>query len=576
MLIKTSHLTVPHRCSFKLRPDAKRRNGQPVTAADFVCARQRVVDSKIGSKYTALIEFVKNGKFLRAYARGLGAVRRRRSIAAVSRLFALTCGMQALAGVGFAYADDAPFPSGTAALVPSPPPAVKPAHPAPKTGTQLVQQATTPNAVINADATQAPQPSVPRSSQAKSNGLVADSRLHLEFRNYADYFHSVGSNHRHAWVQGLQANFESGYTQGPVGFGFDASLFGALKLDGGRGAHNMVHVGKGGGGANQLAWAYPGVYDVKARVSETVAAYGLQNVSNPFLEPHDNRALPPTFLGASLLSREVEHLSLQAGSFTKVDARGHTNLTELATSYGGVAFKRLSYAGTTWDYSPNGSVSLYADQADDVWRQYYASIQQSLGRVESIKLTGFGNVYSTHDTGSALQGPIRNNACSVALSAQHGPHSLLLGYQKIFGDQFFDYVNETAGVYLVNSMDVDYNAPHEQSLQLRYAFDGKYAGLPGFSAMLWGAQGWGADASALANRYGPNGPAYSAIYFKNGQPVHGRHHEFGFIPSYVVQGGRFRNAKVTLIAMWHVGSAYYSDSGNQEYRVVVTVPVRVF
>jgi hypothetical protein len=337
-----------------------------------------------------------------------------------------------------------------------------------------------------------------------------------------------------------------------------------------------VHVGKHGGGSHQTAWAYPGIYDIKARVSETVVKYGLQIVSNPFLEPHDNRALPPTFLGASLLSREVDHLSLQAGSFTKVDARGHTNLSELSTTYGGVRFKRLSYAGLTWDYSPNGSASLYADQADDVWRQYYASLQQSMGAVESMKLTGFANVYSTHNAGSASQGPINNNALSAALSAQRGPHSVLVGYQKIFGDQFFDYVNETAGNYLVNSMDVDYNAPHEQSLQLRYTFDGKYAGLPGFSAMVWGAQGWGADGSAMADRFGPNGPGFGAIYFKNGQPVHGRHHEFGFVPSYVVQSGRMKNTKVTLIAMWHAGSAYSSDSGNQAYRLVVTVPVRVF
>ena len=34
--------------------------------------------------------------------------------------------------------------------------------------------------------------------------------------------------------------------------------------------------------------------------------------------------------------------------------------------------------------------------------------------------------------------------------------------------------------------------------------------------------------------------------------------------------------KVTLIAMWHAGSAYASDSGSQAYRLVVTVPVRVF
>jgi len=240
-----------------------------------------------------------------------------------------------------------------------------------------------------------------------------------------------------------------------------------------------------------------------------------------------------------------------------------------------VPLDRVSYVGGTWAYSADGSASLFADQADDVWRQYYASIQQSAGRVEAVKLTGTANLYATRDAGAARQGPIDNRAYSLALSAQHGPHALLVGYQKITGDQFFDYVNETAGDYLINSMDVDYNAPHERSLQLRYTFDGKYANLPGFSTLLWAQQGWGADAGVSAAHYRAGGSAFGSIYLKNGQPVHGRHHEFGITPTYVVQSGRFKQTKIALIAMWHVGSAYYSDPTSQVYRLVVTVPARL-
>jgi len=433
-----------------------------------------------------------------------------------------------------------------------------------------------PAAVANVDQIEAlPPESLPTSAQAAMHGFLAGSRLDVELRNYTDYLHSAGGVARHAWVEGAQLGWQSGFTNGFAGLGIDASVFGALKLDGGNGSGNMVHVAGGGGGSNQLAWAYPGLYDVKARVSETVLKYGLHAVLNPFLEPHDNRALPPTFLGLSLSSGEVRNLTLQAGSFTKVNARGHTALSRLSTSYGGVSLDRVSYLGGTWAYSPDGSASLFVDQADDVWRQYYASIQQSAGDVGAVKLTGTANLYATHDAGAARQGPIDNRAYSLALSAQHGPHALLVGYQKIASNQFFDYVNETAGDYLINSMDVDYNAPHEQSLQLRYTFDGKYANLPGFSTLLWAQQGWGADASASAARYASGGPAYGSIYLKNGQPVHGRHHEFGITPTYVVQSGRFKQTKIALIAMWHVGSAYYSDPTSQVYRLVVTVPARL-
>lgn len=478
-----------------------------------------------------------------------------RIVAVGSRAIVLTCGLQAFAGIAAAFADE---------------PARAPSPPIP----QIAQEATTPNALVGTESALTQKPPTPRSSQASSAGFVADSHFGLEWRNYTDYYHSSGIS-RHAWVESLQAKFESGFTRGPIGFGIDAALFGALKLDGGRGARNMVYNGRHGDGERRLAWAYPGLYSLKARISDSILKYGLQQVSNPFLDPHDNRALPPSFLGASLLSREVSGLALQAGSFTKADPRGQTNLVDLRTTYGRVSFKRVSYAGATWDYSPDGSVSLYADQADDLWRQYYASLQHAIGNVRSLRVTGFANIYSTHDTGASRQGPIHNNAYSASLSAQHGPHGLLVAYQKILGDQFFDYIDETAGVYLVNSMDVDYNAPHEQSLQLRYTFDGKQAGLPGLTAIVWAQQGWGADTSAGAQRYAQVGAPYDALYQRNGEPLHGRHHEFGFIPTYVVQSGPLRNAKFTLIAQWHVGSAFYSDGTNQVYRLVVTLPTRI-
>ncbi|WP_322068766.1 OprD family outer membrane porin [Paraburkholderia bannensis] len=414
------------------------------------------------------------------------------------------------------------------------------------------------------------------SNQAASKGLIGDSHLMLNLRNYADVQDVTGGPHRHAWTQGAMLDYTSGFTQGPIGFGVDASLYGAFKFDGGQGAGNMVHVSKGGGGQNQFAWAYPGIYDVKAQVSNTVVKYGLQmTANNPFFEPHDNRALPPTFLGVSLVSKDIANTVLQGGSFTKVDPRGHTNLVDLSTSYGGVTFKRFSYVGGSWDYSPNGNLSLFANQADSVWRQYYGSLQQSIGDPSTLKWTGFANVYSTHGVGGGLEGPINNNAYSLSLAAQHGAHSLLIGYQQILGDQFFDYVNETNGIYLVNSMDVDYNAPHEKSFQVRYGFDGKYAGLPGAKAMLWYALGWGADGSAGAAANGPGSQLYG-LYWKNGQPVHGSHHEFGFIPSYTLQSGRFKDTKIAFTAMWHHGSKYYSDPTNMEYRLLVSMPLKLF
>jgi len=385
-----------------------------------------------------------------------------------------------------------------------------------------------------------------------------------------------GAARRYAWVQAAMLNYAFGFTKGPIGFGADTSLYGAFKLDGGTGAGNMVHVSKTGNGANQPAWMYPGVFDVKARVSETVVSYGQQIVTNPFVEPHDNRSLPPTFRGVAMTSNEWISLSLDIGSFDGVRARGADYLEKLSTSYGGTKFDRLTWLGGNWNFSETGTASLYADQAVNVWKQYYVSVTDSVGNMNAVKWAALANLYATRGDGQNRQGPINGNAYSLSLAAQHSFSEVLVAYQKILGNQFFDYVSETSGIYLANSMDVDYNAPHEQSLQLRYTFYGGQAGLPGFKAMLWAVRGWGADASSGASQNASPDAAYHDLYWTKGSYTHGRHHEIGFAPSYKVSDGPLKGARIALFAAWHVGSTYYSDPTSQEYRLTVNVPLKFF
>jgi outer membrane porin, OprD family len=414
-----------------------------------------------------------------------------------------------------------------------------------------------------------------KASQHSVGSFFNDSHFNLLFRNYSEAFNEPAGVHNYAWIQGLTANLESGYTPGTIGFGVDASLYAAVKLSNSPQAGNLAYIDNQGVSASDRAgWAFPGIYDIKASISKTVIKYGLHNVgdSNPFMKPHDDRTLSPSFFGGTVVSNEFNNVMLEAGTFTKTSGRGRSNLSDLTSSYGGTTISRLTYGGGVWQYSPSGLIDLYVNRAENVWDQYYASIQQSIGDESSVKWTGFANLYSTHNSGRALQGVIDNNAYSASLTAQHGAHQLMVGYQEILGDQFFDYVNETAGILLANSQDVDYNAPHEKSLQLQYTFLGEHAGLPGLKATVWAVTGWGANGSVGAAR----DPSKSSKYWKNGQPMGGRHYEVGFSPSYTIQGGRFKNTDITFIAMLHKAEGNYSDNSNRDYRIVVNVPVNVF
>jgi hypothetical protein len=417
----------------------------------------------------------------------------------------------------------------------------------------------------------------PISNQSKSQGFIEDSNLKLLFRSYTERLESDGAKNKDAWVLGNQAVFESGYTRGLFGVGLDASLFSDLKLNGGQGAGNRVHLNHDGQtGQNQLAWTYPGVWDVKARVSNTVLKYGLQLFDDPFLVPHDNRALPPSYRGFSLASEEIKNVTLKAGSVDGVMARGQTSVTTLKTEYGGTRFSRFTFAGG--DYAPNDdtSASLYGSRAENVWDQYYLTLGHSIGDPAQIRWTGNLTYYYTHDVGQSRNGPINNHAYSLLLSGTHNAHTISVGFQQIASNQFFDYVGQSAGDYLANSLDVDYNAPHEKSLQLGYTLNLAGYGLPGAKVTTWGAYGWGADASTMADRYADPASSLHDLYWKNGEPVHGTHYEFGVIPSYTIGSGKLKGASAKFYYMHHHGGKYYSDSSSDVYRLMVNVPVNVF
>ncbi|MEZ0205771.1 OprD family outer membrane porin [Ideonella sp.] len=422
--------------------------------------------------------------------------------------------------------------------------------------------------------TELPQP---RPDPADKFPLIDDGKLKIDLRSVSDSQSVDKGIKRHAWTLNMQASYESGYTSGPVGFGVDIAPFVATRIDGSDNAGNMAHVRPDGHSADDRAWAYLGKYAVKARVGDTVVKYGLQRVSNPVLESKDNRGLPPTFRGATITSVITPSLNVEAGDFDAAIGRGRSTLKGLSTEYGGTPFKRIAYAGANWDYSETGSLSVYANQASDVWNQSYASVTQSVGNLATVQWTGAANAYLTHNQGASLQGPIDSKAYSLSLSAAHGPLTIMAAYQQVLSDQFFDDVNDAWGIALVNAVAAaDYNAPHEQSAQLRVVVDGASLGVPGLKLISWVMTGWGTDGRNGAGQHAsPSDPQYT-LYWVDGRPAGGNHHEIGAFPTYTLQEGRFKGTKIGFFGCAYKVSKRYPDSGIHEYKFQLDMPIQVF
>ena len=429
----------------------------------------------------------------------------------------------------------------------------------------------------------------PVAPQDQAPGFIDGSHLGLNLRHYYSNQHTQRSTHlvikkhgvaqptreRDTWVQTGMLNYSSGYTQGLVGFGVDASLFSAVTLERGHGA-----VANGGDrvlvdsdGDAVPTWSRLGVGDLRLRVSSTELKAGRMLTENPVLRYKDNRALPSTFQGIALNSNELDWLALQAGSFERVIPRTGTGSERLTTTFGNRAYSgsRISYLGATAK-SPYGlTVSAYGSRFEDMWQQYYLGATHLAGDRAHLALKTSLNYYRTRDQGEQHLGFIDNDAYSLAVTASHGAHGLTAAWQQVFGDEYFDYVWESTGNYMANSLYSDYNGPNEKSWQLRYDLDFAAYGIPGLTASLWHAKGWGIDGSHYnGDRDGRN----------TGYNVRGldgaKHNENGLMLAYVVQSGALKNAVLRSIVYNHRESGGQIDGSYDEFRLVANVPFTLF
>lgn len=147
------------------------------------------------------------------------------------------------------------------------------------------------------------------SDQAEAKGFIEDSSLDLLLRNY--YFNrdgKSGSGDRVDWTQGFLTTYESGFTQGTVGFGVDAFGYLGLKLDGtsdktGTGNLPVMNDGKPRDDYSRAGGA------LKVRISKTMLKWGEMQPTAPVFAAGGSRLFPQTATGFQLQSSELARRS---------------------------------------------------------------------------------------------------------------------------------------------------------------------------------------------------------------------------------------------------------------------------
>jgi len=403
------------------------------------------------------------------------------------------------------------------------------------------------------------------SAQDESKGFIEDSKLNVKTRMLyfsRDFRNNAPGTQSRVEETGLGflGTFESGFTQGTVGFGVDAIGMLGLKLDSGRGRAGTGLFPTGSDGRSQDDYSEGGGA-VKMRISNTVLKWGDQFTALPVLATDDSRLLPEVAEGGLITSNEIDGLTLHAGHFTAMNAQAQTyhdslNMTE-ANVFGG-----------TYAINDNLSTSVYYSHIEDHFRKWYGNINWALPISDKQGLVFDFNIYDTKSIGNNLTGAfvskadgsneLDNIAASLSAAYNIGAHTFTLAYQKVSGDGDYAYGVDGGGtVFLANSVArSDFNAEDEKSWQARYDLNFAEFGVPGLTFMTRYVRGTGATTRTTDD---------------------GKEWERDIDVKYVMQSGPAKDLSLRVRqATYRSGDGvYYGSPSIDELRLIVEYPLSI-
>lgn len=328
--------------------------------------------------------------------------------------------------------------------------------------------------------------SVPSMTQA---AFIEDSKASLKIRNF--YFNGdnrdegASQNYSEEWAQGFILKFESGYTEGTVGFGIDALGLWGVKLDSGadRTGTGLLPVHNDGDPGDD--YGKIGV-TLKMKYSETTVKAGTFHPKNPVVKANDSRLLPQTFRGYEVESKDLEDFTFRVGRYTRTSKRNESSNEQMYANNRGMQgvgssndTDKFDFAGIKYQWNKNLTTAYDYGNLDNNYHQHYVTLNHKMQLGEGKLSTDFRYARSSDDGDTDID----NRALGLKLTYAIDGHKFGLALQKMSGDTGFAYISGT-DPYLVNYVQVNhFGNPDEESYQLRYDYDFATIGIPGLTFM---------------------------------------------------------------------------------------------
>ncbi|WNW09737.1 OprD family porin [Pseudomonas sp. DTU_2021_1001937_2_SI_NGA_ILE_001] len=327
---------------------------------------------------------------------------------------------------------------------------------------------------------------------AGAAGFIEDSKLKLQLRNV--YFNenfrdeqglsaraaATAKSERTEWAQGFLLDYQSGFTQGTVGFGLDAMGLLGVKLDSGRGRSGtgLLPVHDDGRAADEFS-SFGAT--AKARFAKTTLKYGTLLPKNPVLVYNDARLLPQTYEGTQIVSNDIEGLTLTGGLLDRQKLRDSSDSNGVTPDgYSGGESGDFRYFGGEYKLTKSLRLSYFNGELENFYQQHFFGVQHDLPLAGGV-LTSDLRVFDSRDVGHAWKGQIDNRMYSGQLAYSHSGHTVGAGYQKLSGDAGLPFVNG-ATVYSFSNVGIGkFIQEDEKTWMVSYAYDFGTLGVKGLN-----------------------------------------------------------------------------------------------
>ena len=329
---------------------------------------------------------------------------------------------------------------------------------------------------------------------AAQAAFVEDSQLSLDTRNFyvnRDFRNNAAGNHKaEEWGQGFMLRFNSGFTEGPLGFGVDGLGLLGIKLDGGDGTGGTnVMPRNPATGETPDEWSFLGL-TAKARLAQSVLTVGTHEPLLPVAYRNDTRLLPQTFEGAQLVSKDIDKLTLTAGQFRSTrlrDSTDYEDMTMVAFAEGGALVggrkpsDRFNYAGASFGPVSNLTATYFYAELEDNYHQHYGNLLHSLPLGEGLTLRSDIRYF---DSGAEGNTTVDNRNLGAMFTLAWKAHALGLAYQDQSGDTGMPFIGGGTDPWALNTVTYHhFLRAREDSWQVRYNYDFAAMGVPGLNLM---------------------------------------------------------------------------------------------